>query len=301
MMVGLPGSGKSTYAKKLEENYGYIVHSSDELREKLLLDVNDQSQNGAVFEELHRNIRADLQDGNNVVYDATNLNRKRRRHFLNFIQNVTCTKYCMFLPTPYETCLENNMKRDRQVPQHTISKMYKSIQIPHHSDGFDSVFINYEALKKEYNLSQTIQWLSKIEQDNPHHQYTVGEHCKRTARYIRDHGGNKTLQMAALLHDIGKPVCKAFLNTKGNPTDIAHYYGHENVSAYLAIGYLAKELESTEDILDAAFLINNHMRLMQLEHLKEKKDTSASKLHKQIGKEMMEALTLLYLADKINS
>ena len=43
MMCGLPGSGKSTYAEKLEEE-GYIIHSSDKIREELG-DVNDQSKN----------------------------------------------------------------------------------------------------------------------------------------------------------------------------------------------------------------------------------------------------------------
>lgn len=36
MLVGLPGSGKSTYAKKLEEE-GYRIHSSDAIRKELLV------------------------------------------------------------------------------------------------------------------------------------------------------------------------------------------------------------------------------------------------------------------------
>lgn len=39
MLVGLPGSGKSTYAEKLKEK-GYIIHSSDAIREELTGDIN---------------------------------------------------------------------------------------------------------------------------------------------------------------------------------------------------------------------------------------------------------------------
>lgn len=38
MLVGLPGSGKSTYAEELKRE-GYIIHSSDAIREELTGDI----------------------------------------------------------------------------------------------------------------------------------------------------------------------------------------------------------------------------------------------------------------------
>lgn len=78
MLMGISGSGKSTYAKALEKNCGYKVFSSDVLREELFGNENDQTHNSEVFEELHRRILKALDAGENCVYDATNLNRKRR-------------------------------------------------------------------------------------------------------------------------------------------------------------------------------------------------------------------------------
>ena len=49
----------------------------------MLNDINDQSKNTEVFEILHRRIKDDLREGKNVVYDATNLNRRRRTHFIH--------------------------------------------------------------------------------------------------------------------------------------------------------------------------------------------------------------------------
>ena len=78
MMVGLPYSGKSCYAEKLKEEFNAVVHSSDAIREEILGDVQDQNNNGKVFDVLHRRVIEDLSNGRNVIYDATNINYKRR-------------------------------------------------------------------------------------------------------------------------------------------------------------------------------------------------------------------------------
>ncbi len=79
MMVGLPGSGKSFFAEYV---YNAIVHSSDAIRAELLGDEGDQSQQNMVFTTLHERVLRDLADGKDVVYDATNINYKRRINFL---------------------------------------------------------------------------------------------------------------------------------------------------------------------------------------------------------------------------
>ena len=66
MMVGLPASGKSTVANSLGGNV--IVRSSDELRDKLLGDINDMSNNSGVFDILHSLVKSDLYCGKDVVY-----------------------------------------------------------------------------------------------------------------------------------------------------------------------------------------------------------------------------------------
>lgn len=92
MLCGLPGSGKSTYAKKLSQETKSIVCSSDAIREELCGDENLQENNEDVFKILHKRIKENLKIGNNVVYDATNINSKRRRAFLSELKRIECVK-----------------------------------------------------------------------------------------------------------------------------------------------------------------------------------------------------------------
>ena len=89
MMVGIQGSGKSTFAKNMKD---YVVHSSDELRKELFGSVNYQEKNNELFDELHKRIINDLKKGKNVIYDAMNISYKRRILFLEKLNNIACKK-----------------------------------------------------------------------------------------------------------------------------------------------------------------------------------------------------------------
>ena len=63
-------------------------------------------------------------------------------------------------------------------------------------------------------------------QNNPHHCYNVGEH---TLEALREIEADKTLRLAALFHDFGKP------QTHTTDADgIDHFHGHAKISAELA-------------------------------------------------------------------
>ena len=69
-------------------------------------------------------------------------------------------------------------------------------------------------------------------QHNPHHQYTVGEHLMQSLLHVQ---ADKSLRIAALLHDIGKPMVKT-TDEKG----IDHFHGHVEVSEQMAVGILRR-------------------------------------------------------------
>lgn len=245
MMCGLPGCGKSTYAKKT----GYVVCSSDEIRE-----VFGISDNQKVFEELHKRIRSALNDGKSVVYDATNLSRKRR---IGFLQQVKQWKISdlktrvVFFAVPLSICKKQNLMRDAVVPNSVYDKFIRQIQIPDIEEGWDEVEIIHDF--RAFDKSVRIEELDAFSQDNSHHVMTLGEHLKAAEAYAIRHGFSQEVCEAAKYHDIGKFLTKKFEDSRGNPSEEAHYYGHEHASAYIYYTEISPDI-------DVARIIEWHMR-----------------------------------------
>ena len=305
MLVGLPGSGKSTFIKRYKE---YKVHSSDDIREELTGDVNRQDINNLVFKTLHNRVKEDLLNGQSVIYDATNLNRKRRKAFLQELTNIPCWKYCILIATPFEVCLERNSQRDRKVPYNVIERMYKNFDIPWYNEGWDNIWVEYTDSKhKEVydHWSKFIFDTLDFNQESKWHKETLGEHCRLCAEYVAKQVNElnclneKETLVAAALHDCGKPFCKAFKDSKGNPSEFAHYYNHENVGAYNSLFY--KKDEGTDNLLVAA-LIRYHMVLHFFKDWKPKTIEKYEKeftSHKWLNEmEFYKALKILHEGDK---
>lgn len=296
-MVGLPASGKSTIAKELSTYENAVIHASDELRKELFGDENANDKNDILFAELHKRIKNDLLEGKNVIYDATNINYKKRKAFLEEIKKINVFKKCILVATPYEDCLIQNSTRERKVPEYVIKRMYKQINIPQWYEGWDDIEIVYN-VKREYNYINLFKRLDTISQDNPNHTFTIGMHCKSCVAWLcsnclKDNiKPDKNLIAAALLHDIGKEFTKEFRNSKGEPTDIAHYYEHHNVSAYLSLFYY--DYMNENDLLEVANYIQWHMQPFFIESEKAK-----NKFISLVGQEFYNKLMLLHEADKM--
>lgn len=299
MLCGLPASGKSTYAKEIAEQEKANLHSSDNMRKLLFGDENVNDKNDEVFNMLHKQIKLDLIDNKNVVYDATNINYKRRKGFLEELNKIDCEKICVLIATPYEKCLEQNKLRERQVPEEVIKNMYLNFYIPQYYEGWDKIEIKYNCDFKNFDLFELfdgINGLNKINQDNPHHSLTIGEHCYKCLDEIKkiiDYKSYDLLFESALLHDIGKRFTKEFKNYKGEDTDIAHYYNHHLVSAYESIFYYTNLSDyCTGDILLRANYIQWHMQPFFMETEKSK-----NKFINLVGQRFYDELMLLHQAD----
>lgn len=278
----------------MAEQFSANVHSSDAIREEVLGDVNCQNSNDKVFEVLHSRVMEDISQGHNTVYDATNINYKRRHEFLKQLNRLDCQKVCIFMATPFEMCVARNEHRERKVPYEVMARMYKGIWIPYYYEGWDHIALVYpeEAVAFDVDelFNKPVVGLNWISQDNPHHTYSVGNHCTATYRCIAS--TSPELQEAALLHDIGKPFTKSFVNSKGETTEVAHYYEHHHVSAYDSLFYSNPKL----DRLYIANVIQWHMRPFELERVP-KSLRAMDKFRRLIGEKMFADVMLLHDAD----
>jgi predicted kinase len=88
IMVGLPGSGKSTWIIKNKPKWSNTaVVSSDLLRKEVLGDVNNQDYNSYIWQLITQITIAYLKKGTNVVLDSTNTDIEKRKEFIKEIES----------------------------------------------------------------------------------------------------------------------------------------------------------------------------------------------------------------------
>ena len=296
MMIGIVASGKSFYAQELAQKENAVIHSSDQLRIELFGDVNFQDKNGELFVELHRRIKSDLNKGKNVLYDATNLNYKKRKAFLEELKKIDCVKECYLVATPYEKCLEQNRQRERKVPEFVLDRMYKSIFIPQFYEGWSDIHIIWNTKGYNFDTNELFNGengLNKIDQHNPFHTLTIGKHCLKCFQICEELLDDFELNMAAMYHDIGKRYTKAFKNSKGEDTDTAHYYNHNNVSAYDSLFIFNKQDFDIETIL----LITNYIQWHMQPFFNKDSEKAKNKFINLVGQEFYDKLLILHEAD----
>jgi len=140
MLIGPPGSGKSSLANYISTNcVDYVRISPDDLRQKLLGNAADQSNNQMIFAEAYRQIQTNLSIKHNVVFDATNCRLFHRRKAIKSLKQYCDILIGVQMHTSLDKCLENNFNRDRYVPEEVIKLMHNSLinNPPKLSEGYD--------------------------------------------------------------------------------------------------------------------------------------------------------------------
>jgi predicted kinase len=136
VLIGLPGSGKSTYLAQL----GVTGLSSDAIRNLLADDETDQTIHDRVFQTLRYLLRQRLAIGRPVTFiDATNLTVEERRPYIGIGKSYGCQVEAVFFDVPLEVCRARNAQRQRVVPEDAMAKMSAKLVPPDVEEGFSRV------------------------------------------------------------------------------------------------------------------------------------------------------------------
>lgn len=128
MTMGLPGSGKSTWAR---EQAGFHVVEKDGIR-KLLESQGwkwSRENEKDVLSHQENVIKTDLLNGRNVIAADTNFGRKHKVRLAALAQECGAEFEIKRFDVPLKTCLERNATREERVPASVIHEMFNTFVV----------------------------------------------------------------------------------------------------------------------------------------------------------------------------
>jgi bifunctional polynucleotide phosphatase/kinase len=128
IMVGYPGSGKSSVANHICENTNFVLIQGD------------------VYKTSPKMIKAALpsvKEGKSIIFDATNSSTKKRSEYIEFAKKHDYGVVCIHVSTPLEEAYKRNKLRDdnKQVPKIAYSVYTKHYNAPSVEEGFELIVL----------------------------------------------------------------------------------------------------------------------------------------------------------------
>ena len=137
---GIPASGKSYYAKKAQHKVHYI--SRDEIRFNMVEENEEYfSKEKAVLKLFSTSIAKVLENGQDVIADATHISKASRAKLIKAIDGYFAAKKiespeykiaCVVFDTPFEVCCERNAARvgRARVPDEVMRRFANGWEFP---------------------------------------------------------------------------------------------------------------------------------------------------------------------------
>ena len=145
VLVGAPGSGKSTFGKALvEKDPRFTRVCPDDCRRAISGDSNNQAVSYPAFCMAKDQMGKALDAGKCVVFDATNMHRKGRKDFINMARGRGAKVIAHVFECDKATLLARNAKRGaeggRNISEKVIDDMLGRYQRPEKPEFDEVVF-----------------------------------------------------------------------------------------------------------------------------------------------------------------
>jgi len=153
ILVGLPASGKSTFALKLKDiieiklkPYKTKIIDPDMIRNSITYEKFDYKKESIVRKKNLIEVRQSLKEHFIVISDDLNYYSSMRHDLKEIAENQELHYFIIHLTTPLHVCLKWNKIRGKPIPNKVIKKIYNKL------DSFDKYSWDYPVV--EYDPSQ---------------------------------------------------------------------------------------------------------------------------------------------------
>ena len=179
VLIGVSGSGKSTYARELAKDYNeeicstdkyVIAHAESRLNEdgvKLSYDqAFDDIQKNDLFKVItgrfYNDIEKNIKNGNNFIIDRTNLSARARASLIKELRELgkkygkAVVIYGIVFNPPISVIHDRLKKRiileNKKIPADVLDDQIKNLQLPTDKEDFDVLKKNPEIYGHRYIL-----------------------------------------------------------------------------------------------------------------------------------------------------
>ena len=152
VLVGVQGSGKSTFAKELASKENIEIVSTDAIRKKYP-DIEEYN----VWAMVYKRISEIAQEGKDCIFDATSITRNVRKRFFDNVSSygVKVEADCYYLDTDIEICEKRINKRNLDenalyLPVEVVASYKEKLEVPSVDEGFSKITVikNYTTNNK---------------------------------------------------------------------------------------------------------------------------------------------------------
>lgn len=141
VLVGIPGSGKSTYA---QAHFRTII-SPDTIRLDRFGEAFNREYEDEVWREAYARTAERLAAGQVVCFDATSATPRRRRMLIALAETAQRPAVAVYFDIPIDTAWDRNAARPQPVPRAAFWQLARALQPPTLDEGFAAISVIREA------------------------------------------------------------------------------------------------------------------------------------------------------------
>lgn len=128
-MVGAPGAGKSTYAKKLAKEENAIIISGDDIRNELETSGVSEPCWVEIWDLVEEAVAEAADCGRNVIIDGTHVGASHRAETVTLLHSYGYFDVeAVILDVGIQECVKRNLARKRKVADYVIAHMHKTLR-----------------------------------------------------------------------------------------------------------------------------------------------------------------------------